>query len=66
MSLRDYEAASDKFEAEELDYGLGFPCCACKHQEKGTQIEPCRTCGHNICAEIETEPAARPSREEQP
>lgn len=52
MSLKDYNVPSDKFEAEELMGGFSFPCCACKHRFKDAFTQPCRSCGHNVNAEI--------------
>ena len=60
MGLQDWTTDSDKFEPE--DGGLtrlSFPCCACKHQSKTDADEPCRSCGHNVNAVIDTANAER-------
>ena len=55
MSLRDWTCDHDKFEPEEGGFTrLDFPCYACKHQRKTDADEPCRSCGHNVNAVIDT------------
>ncbi len=55
MGLQDWTTDSDKFEPEEGGLTrLAFPCCACKHQGKTDADEPCRSCGHNVNAGIDT------------
>jgi hypothetical protein len=51
MSLKDYAVNRDKFEYG-LNYSMfGFPCCVCEHREgKAQNVEPCRTCDHNVNA----------------
>lgn len=55
MVLQDWTTDGDKFEPEEDGLTrLSFPCCACKHQSKTDADEPCRSCGHNLNAVIDT------------
>ena len=55
MGLQDWTTDSDKFEPEEGGVTrMSFPCCACKHQSKTDADEPCRSCGHNVNAVIDT------------
>ena len=55
MGLQDWTTDSDKFEPEEGGLTrLSFPCCACKHKDKTDAGEPCRSCGHNLNAVIDT------------
>ena len=49
MSLKDYAVKRDKFEPRP-DVGFGFPCCACRHMDKPSGKDPCRTCDHNVNA----------------
>ncbi len=53
MSLRDYNVNRDKFEADEWGT-MSFPCCACKHVRQSADMEPCRTCDHNVNAVKDT------------
>ena len=63
MSLQDWTCNHDKFEPEEGGFTrLDFPCCACKHQRKTDADEPCRTCGHNVNAVIDTANAPAEAR----
>ena len=50
IGLRDYLVRRDKFEAQDADAGLAFPCCACRHRHGRDDQEPCRTCDHNARA----------------
>lgn len=50
MGLSAYSVKRDKFEPEGGDLGLSFPCCVCLHRHGTDQVEPCRTCDHNINA----------------
>jgi hypothetical protein len=56
VSLKDYNVARDKFEADDINE-FAFPCCACQHRMRRRiliapthQQEPCRTCDHNGAA----------------
>jgi len=52
MSLRDYEKPNDNYEFDDgpCFSGFAFPCSVCKHARQHADMEPCRTCGHNINA----------------
>ena len=63
MGLQDWTTDSDKFEPEEGGVTrMSFPCCACKHQSKTDADEPCRSCGHNVNAVIDTANASGEGR----
>lgn len=55
MSLKDYNVPSDKFELDTRktvkEFACAF-CLLCLHRYKTTKEEPCRSCGHNVNAEI--------------
>jgi hypothetical protein len=53
MSLKDYVVESDKFECySDGTSRFNFPCCCCAHKLKSVDIEPCRSCGQNVNAEL--------------
>jgi len=56
MSLRDYVKTRDKFELGDGQHfgGFDFPCCDCKHVRQSADLEPCRTCDHNVNAVKDT------------
>lgn len=56
MSLRDYTKARDKFQLGDGQHfsGFDFPCCDCKHVRQSADMEPCRTCDHNVNAVDDT------------
>ena len=55
MGLQDWTTDSDKFEPEEGGLTrMSFPCYACKHKRKTDADEPCRSCGHNVNAVMDT------------
>ena len=60
MSLRDYVKTRDKFELGDGQHfgGFDFPCCDCKHVKQSADLEPCRTCDHNVNAVKDTANAA--------
>ena len=52
MPLSDYVVQRDKFELDRyiVNNQMHFPCNQCIHNNKKHDVEPCRTCDHNIGA----------------
>ena len=48
MGIEKYIVKNDKFEVDDNEFPLGFPCCACKYRRGTDQDEPCISCEHNL------------------
>lgn len=51
MGIKEYEVPCDKF-GFEPGMGFDFPCVCCMHRHQGANDEPCRSCGHNVNADL--------------
>lgn len=48
MPVSDYVVEHDKFECDDNEFPLCFPCCACKFRRGNDDEEPCISCQHNL------------------
>lgn len=49
--LDSVQPNKDKFELDDKNFGLAFPCNVCVHRHGTDRDEPCISCGHNLRSE---------------
>ncbi len=55
MGMELYKVSRDKFELDEGDHQLAFPCCVCRHRYGTDKEEPCIRCDWNMACKNDDE-----------